>query len=84
MAESRSIFASGSWQNYARKMEPELRLGDHVRVRLFGGKRGMRRVVGFVDGVPLVCTEGEYDASQREGREPRSIGCPPELMVDPA
>lgn len=60
----------------------ELQIGQRVRVRTASSEEAERVVAGFSDeGEPLFCTAAEYDAAQRESREPRGVGWPPDAIV---
>lgn len=48
--------------------------GDLIRVRAFGGKELIRRLIEVKDSVVLICKEEEYLAAQKEGREPTCVG----------
>lgn len=48
--------------------------GNLVKVRVYGGEVVTRRVVAVSDERVLICREDEYEAAQREGREPVSVG----------
>ena len=51
-----------------------MRDGDSVRVRGYGGRELMRRLVAVRGGVFLICRDEEYEAAQREGRRPVCVG----------
>jgi hypothetical protein len=54
----------------------QLRPGDLVRLRAFGGKEIVRRVAGQDGSIVRVCSEEEYQAAIQEKREPECIGFP--------
>lgn len=56
--------------------------GDIVRVRAYGGQVLTRRVVGMKGQTVMICREDEYQAAQREGREPMCAGFPKENVVE--
>ena len=51
-----------------------MREGDLVRVRAYGGEQVMRRLVAVRGDILLICRDEEYEAAQREGRQPLCIG----------
>ena len=53
-----------------------LKPGDLVRLRAFGGKEIVRRFVGQQEGTALICSEEEYKVASREGRKPECVGFP--------
>lgn len=53
-----------------------LKVGDKVLVRTMFGNLVPRRVVAFSEYGPLLCSDEEYEAARREGREPDSMGWP--------
>jgi hypothetical protein len=59
----------------------QLKPGDLVRLRAFGGKEIVRRVVGQDGGIVRVCSEAEYKAATQAAREPESIGFPMEDVI---
>jgi len=54
----------------------QLKPGDLVRLRAFGGKRIVRRLVSDRGGTVLICSEDEYQSAKREDRQPQVIGWP--------
>lgn len=55
----------------------ELTIGQRVTVTDAGGKPWPKRVLAPIDGTGdeasfVACTEAEWEAAQREGREPES------------
>lgn len=56
--------------------------GQLVTVRLYGGITAKRRVVAVKRDVIVVCVEQEYEAAEREGREPTGLGFPYEDVVE--
>jgi hypothetical protein len=50
--------------------------GERVRVTEFGGIQTVRRVVQEGDVFVIVCSEQEYAAATKEGREPEGVGFP--------
>lgn len=48
--------------------------GELVRVRAFGGKELIRRLVAVRQGIALVCNDEEYQAARKDNREPTCIG----------
>ena len=59
-----------------------LQSGTTVRLRAFGGKLLVRKVVGVKQDAVLVSTEGEIRKATEEGREPDAIGWAPEDVVE--
>lgn len=55
--------------------------GQLVTVRLYGGGTAIRRVVAVKRDVIVICAEEEYEAAEREGREPNGLGFPPEDVI---
>jgi hypothetical protein len=53
-----------------------LRKGDKVTAILYGGTMAERRVVADKGDVVVICSEGEYQDAEREGREPQGVGFP--------
>jgi len=51
-----------------------MREGDLVRVRAYGGEQVMRRLVAVRGDILLICRDEEYEAAQREGRQPLCVG----------
>lgn len=62
---------------------PNLKPGDTVRVRAYKGEILTRRVVEVRGHVVFVCREEEYQAAQREKREPNCIGFHVYDVIDP-
>jgi hypothetical protein len=60
----------------------QVRNGDTVRVRTYGGKIVTRRLVEVRDRVALVTTDEELQRANKEGREPVCIGFPVEDIVE--
>jgi hypothetical protein len=58
-----------------------MEVGDRVRVRTVSGKVGVRVVVGFSEYGPILCSESEYEAATKEGREPEGLGWPEESIL---
>jgi len=56
--------------------QTQLKPGDLVRLRAFGGKEIVRRVAGQYGDVVRVCSEEEYNVAIQEGREPECVGFP--------
>ena len=54
----------------------ELQPGAIVKVRAFGGQELVRRLVGLNGQTALICSDQEYEAAQRENREPVCVGFP--------
>ncbi len=54
----------------------EFKIGERVIVKALSGADLPRRVAGFSEFGPLVCTEDEFNAATLEGREPDAIGWP--------
>jgi len=50
--------------------------GQVVNVRLYGGTTAPRRVLADRGDVVVICSEEEYQAAQKEEREPRGLGFP--------
>jgi len=50
--------------------------GAAVQVRAFGGEVLVRRCVRVVDGIAHITTNEEFEAAQKDGREPVCIGFP--------
>lgn len=55
--------------------------GQIVRVMGYGGEELVRRLVRETESTIIICTEQEYEAAQREGREPRAVGFPKNSLV---
>ena len=55
--------------------------GQLIRVRGYGGEELIRRLVRETDSTLVICTEQEYEAAQREGREPRAVGFPKANLI---
>ena len=51
-----------------------MREGDLVRVKAYGGEQVTRRLVAVRGDVLLICRDEEYEAAQREGRQPVCVG----------
>ena len=51
-------------------------IGKVVKVRLYGGDIVDRRVIGTRPHGIVICTESEYQAAKREGREPSGLVFP--------
>lgn len=54
----------------------ELQKGDFIRVKVYGGQLVDRRLVEVRGQMAVVTTDEEYQAAQRERREPICIGFP--------
>lgn len=65
-------------------MEVPMRQGDAIRVRSFGGKILIRRIVGISGTHVFVCNEAEYQSALKEEREPDAIGFRLEDVVESA
>jgi hypothetical protein len=48
--------------------------GELVRVKAFGGKELIRRLVAVQRGTALICNDEEYQAAKKENREPDCVG----------
>ena len=55
--------------------------GQVVRVMGYGGKELQRRLIRETESTVIICTEEEYEAALREGREPRGVGFPKASLV---
>ena len=55
--------------------------GSWVRVHAYGGEIIMRRVVEVDGDTIAICRDDEFQAAQREGREPVSVGFPRNAVV---
>jgi hypothetical protein len=73
-ALARQSFALGGAAGKLRGQEATVRIGDTIIVRDAFENRIARRVVGAEGDTVFVCTEEEYTAAKREGREPVCIG----------
>jgi hypothetical protein len=51
-----------------------MREGDLVRVKAYGGQELVRRLVAVRGNVYLICRDEEYEAAQRQGRQPVCVG----------
>jgi hypothetical protein len=56
--------------------------GQSVTVKLYGGKTAKRRVVAVKGDVIVICSEEEYQAAEREGRDPSGLGFPVQDVID--
>jgi hypothetical protein len=55
--------------------------GQNVQVIEFGGRKSVRRVVADHGQSVEVCNEGEWNAANRERRDPVGIGFPREYVL---
>lgn len=55
--------------------------GQVVTVVDFEGKKLKRRVIGSVGDVVLICKDEEFQAAQKDGRQPSYVGCRKEYLV---
>ena len=62
----------------------EIEIGDLIRLRAYGDKVIVRRVVHIEDGVVVICRDEEYQAAQREGRQPVAVGFHKKYVLGPA
>lgn len=51
-----------------------LKRGETVRLQAYGDREIARRFVAATEVTVYVCTDSEYKAAAREGREPRCVG----------
>lgn len=58
-------------------------IGKVVKVRLYGGDIVDRRVIGTRPHGIVICTESEYQAAKREGREPSGLVFPRQDVFEP-
>ncbi len=58
--------------------------GGWVRLRAYGGEVITRRVVEIDDEMIAVCRDDEYQAAEREGREPITVAFWKEDIIDDA
>jgi hypothetical protein len=56
--------------------------GSTVKLRAYGGEIIERRIVAVRGNTVAVCKDEEYQAAQREGREPLSVGFPLSAVVE--
>lgn len=56
--------------------------GQIVNAKLYGGATAARRVVLDKGDVVVICSEAEYQAAEKEGREPSGIGFPRQDIVE--
>jgi len=56
--------------------------GQVVTVNLYGGDTAQRRVIADKGSVVVICTEEEYVAAKREGRETIGLGFPREDVFE--
>jgi len=59
-----------------------MREGDLVRVKAYGGQELMRRLVEVRGDILLICRDEEYEAAQREGRQPVCVGFRKEDIIE--
>jgi hypothetical protein len=57
-------------------MAIHLNPGEEVAVSAFGGRTIQRVVVKDLGATVIVCDRAEYDAAQKDNREPQGIGFP--------
>lgn len=50
--------------------------GDHVKVRVFGGRLVDRVVVETVENTVVICKQEEFDQAAKEMRKPEGVGFP--------
>ena len=48
--------------------------GDVIKLRAYGGEILIRRVVAIEDGIVFVSKEEEFEAANKESREPVAVG----------
>ena len=58
--------------------------GECVKVRLYGGKTTIRRVVAAKRDVVVICADEEYVLAEREHREPEGMGLPRADIIEVA
>lgn len=59
----------------------QIKMGDPIRVRAYGGEVLERRVAGSSERVVYVSTSGEWEAANREGRVAVAVGFPWDAVV---
>jgi hypothetical protein len=57
--------------------------GQIVSVRLYGGEIAPRRVLLDRGNVVVICSEEEFQAAQKEEREPSGLGFPRQDVIIP-
>ena len=57
--------------------------GQTVTVCLYGGETAPRRVLADRGDVIVICSEEEFQAAQREEREPSGLGFPRQDVITP-
>jgi hypothetical protein len=53
-----------------------IKKGALIKLRAFGGKYILRRVVGKSCGAVLICSDKEFKFAKKQGREPLCVGFP--------
>ncbi|GAI52997.1 unnamed protein product [marine sediment metagenome] len=51
-----------------------MKSGQMIKVRGYGGKELIRRVVQLKKDIVEICSPEEYEAAHSEGREPVTVG----------
>ena len=60
----------------------DMRIGQKITVRVYGGKEVVRRVIAEGDDFVVICREEKFQAAKRQGRPPQGVGCLKRLIVD--
>lgn len=61
-----------------------MELGQMVKLRAYGGKDIIRRVIQQEKGIVVVCRQEEYENARLEGREPVTVGFHMKDVIDEA
>jgi hypothetical protein len=51
-----------------------MKIGQLVKLRAYGNKELLRRIIRLEGDIVIVCRPEEYEAARREGREPTAVG----------
>jgi hypothetical protein len=57
-------------------------IGDNIRVKAFGGKEIIRRIIDRRKNTIYICTDYEYEKSKIEKREPIAVGFHIKYVID--